>query len=161
MHARRSGARSALSLLEVLLALTIFLLGLIAIGQLINLAGDRAVEVKLEGQATQLCESKLAEVVAGVVSLTSQSDVPFEDDPDWSWSLEAEQSSVAGLWQVQVTVARPRPGGSRVECKLGRLLLDPALRGTTLAEPAAPAASSTSSSATATPSTDPSTTGTK
>jgi type II secretory pathway pseudopilin PulG len=138
-------------LLEVLLALTIFLLSMIAIGQLIILAGERAVEIELEGQATQLCQSKLAEVVSGAVPLSSQADVPFEEDPAWQWSVEAEQGNVAGLWRVVVEVTRTRPDGTKLGCRLTQLLLDPGLRGTSLAAPAAPAGSTSSGTSSTSP----------
>src|SRR5262249_3805539 len=118
MNARsnRWSKRRGLSLLEVLIALTIFLLGMIAIGQLVIMAGDRAVEVKLESQATQLCQSKLAEIVSGAVPLSAQGEVPFDEAPDWQWSLEAEQANVSGLWQVKVRVSRQQPDGTKIEC---------------------------------------------
>jgi hypothetical protein len=127
-----------LSLLEVLVSLTIFLLGMIAIGRLINLAGDQALQVKLESQATQLCQAKLAEVQAGVVPLSSQGDMPFDDAPDWNWSLDAQQDSSTGLWQVKVKVSRQDTSGPKVECELNQFMLDPSLRGNTLVAAPAP-----------------------
>src|SRR5262249_29424979 len=99
--------------------------------------------IKLEGQAIQLCQSKLNEVTSGVVALSSQSGVPFDEDPDWTWSVEAQQSNISGLWSVQVTVSRPRPDGSKTECKLTQLLLDPSLRGSTLTPVQGPTVSKT------------------
>src|SRR5262249_49196476 len=124
--------RSGLSLLEVLIALAIFMLGMIAIGRLMTMAGERALEVKLEGQATQLCQAKLAEIVSGAVPLSSQSDAPFDEDPDWHWSLDASQDGANGLWHLKVKVSRDQPGGSKIECTISQFLLDPSLRGSTL-----------------------------
>jgi general secretion pathway protein I len=144
---KETANRFGLSLLEVLIALTIFLLGMVAIGRLVILAGDRALEVKLEGQATQLCQAKLAEVVAGVVPLSSQNGVAFDEDPTWQWSLDAEQDS-SGLWRVKVTVNRDQPGGSKIECALSQFMLDPSTRGSTLIVAATPVGASGSSSGT-------------
>ncbi len=135
--------RRGLSLLEVLIALAIFLMSLIVIGRLVTLGGDRALDVQQQGQAAQLCQSKLAEINAGVVPLSSQAEVPFDEDPDWYWSLEAEQGTVSGLWNVTVRVHRIRSDGSRVECSLHQMVLDPSLRGST-ADAAAAASSSSS-----------------
>src|SRR5437870_288141 len=111
----QSNTRPGISLLEVLIALAIFLLAVIGIGQLITLAGDRAVDVQQQAQAIQLCQSKLAEVVAGVVPVhPPQSNTPFEEDPSWEWALDSEQGSVAGLWNVTVRVSRQRPGGPQI-----------------------------------------------
>jgi general secretion pathway protein I len=124
--------RDGLTLLEVLIALGIFLMSLVAISALVTASADQALEVQQQSQAAQLCQSKLAEVIAGVVPLSGQGDTPFDEDPNWSWSLDAEQGDIAGLWKVTVHVSRQRPNGSRIECSLDRMLLDPSLRGSTL-----------------------------
>jgi type II secretion system protein I len=122
-------ARSGLTLLEVLVALAIFLIALIGIGQLLTLGGDYARDVADQGHAIQLCQTKLAEVVAGVVPLTSQSNAPVEDDPAWEWSLDAEQGATTGLWNVTVRVSKRRSDGTRVEASLSQMILDPSIRG--------------------------------
>src|SRR5262249_36413301 len=122
-------SRPGLSLLEVLVALAIFLFALVGLGTLITLGGDRALDVRQQSWAIQRCQSKLAEVMVGAVPLSPQSDVPFEEDPDWHWSLEAEATGITGLWNVTVRVMRQRPDGSRVETSLTQLVPDPSLRG--------------------------------
>src|SRR5262249_35543621 len=97
---RRHATRPGFSLMEVLVALAIFLLAFAGISRLVTFASDRALDVKLQSQATQLCQAKLAEAVAGAVPLSSQADVPLDEDPSWTWSLDAEQGSVPGLWNV-------------------------------------------------------------
>jgi len=121
-----------MTLLEVLVALGIFLMALVGIIKLVTIGGEQARQVQLNAQATELCQSKLAEVVAGVVPLTAQSDVPFDEDPDWLWSLDATQGDIAGLWKLTVRVTRQQSNGSHIECSLDRMLLDPSLRGSTL-----------------------------
>jgi hypothetical protein len=75
--------------------------------------------------------------------------MPFEDEPDWQWSLQAEPESVPNLYRVQVRVSRPRPDGSRMaECVLTQLVIDPAVRGSTLTPVAAPVESKTGSGST-------------
>jgi prepilin-type N-terminal cleavage/methylation domain-containing protein len=123
--------RPGFSLLEVLIALAIFLVSLIALGQLLTISGERAYEVQQQSHAAQLCQSKLAEVVAGAVSLSSTS-ASFDEDPDWQWNLDAEQdSSITGLWRVQVKVSRDLPDGSHYESTINQMVLDPSLRGST------------------------------
>ncbi len=140
----RPPRRSGLSLLEVLIALAIFLISLIGLGQLITISGERSLDVQQQGYAAQLCQSKLAEVLSGVVPVSgSQSEVPFDDDPDWHWSLDAQQNSISGLWQIQVRVTRQRGDGKKIECVLNQLMLDPSLRGSTLDNPAANNSNST------------------
>jgi general secretion pathway protein I len=124
--------RPGMTLLEVLVALGIFLMALVAIIRLVTFGGDQALEVQQQSQAAQLCQSKMAEVIAGVVPLTGQSDVPFDEDSSWLWSLDATQGDIAGLWILTVRVSRQRSDGSRIECSLDRMLLDPSLRGSTV-----------------------------
>src|SRR5262249_11848660 len=113
--------RRGMTLLEVLVALGIFLISLVGIIKLVTLSGDHARLVPLNAQAAQLCQSKLAEIVAGVVPLSSQSDVPFDEDPDWLWSLDANQGDITGLWKLTVRVSRQQSNGSRIECSLDRM----------------------------------------
>jgi len=143
-----SSGRCGLTLLEVLVALGIFLTALVGISKLVTLAADQARDVQQQAQATQLCQAKLAEVAAGFVPLSGQSDVPFDEDSNWLWSLDAAQGDIAGLWKVTVRVTRQRPDGSRVECSLDRMLLDPSLRGSALDAALAAANSSSNSSST-------------
>jgi general secretion pathway protein I len=130
-HPELGRRRPGFSLLEVLVALAIFLFALVGIGRLITWGGDQALEVKFKSQATKLCQAKLSEVIAGAVALSSQSDVPLDEDPSWTWSLDAEQGNFPGLWNVTVRVNRTRPGGARLEASLSRMVLDPSLRGST------------------------------
>jgi len=134
--------RRGVSLLEVLIALTIFLLAVVVLGNLITIGTNRALDIKLEGQATQLCQSKLAEVTAGVEPLSTQTDVPFDEEPDWVWSVEAEPEAQPGLWRVKVRVTRQHADERRTECILTQLLIDPNLRGSTQTPAAAPTSGS-------------------
>jgi general secretion pathway protein I len=118
--------RSGLSLLEVLVALSIFLFAMIGIGQLITLSANQALEVEAKSQAVELCRSKLNEVACGAVPLSSQSGVAFDEDPDWTWSLDAAAGAATGLWNVTVTVARERPDGSKTQCVISQIIIDPA-----------------------------------
>jgi general secretion pathway protein I len=145
-----------MSLLEVLVALAIFLFALIVLGRLVIMGGERAREVQELGQATQLCQSKLAEVAAGAVPLSSQSGAPLDEAPDWTWSLDCSQADIASLWSVTVKVGKDRPDGSRIECTLSQKVLDPAQRGNALDGSTAAAASASSGSGTSNSAASPS-----
>jgi prepilin-type N-terminal cleavage/methylation domain-containing protein len=154
--------RRGLSLLEVLVALAILLFSMVALHQALNLGTNSAVEMQQLVQASQLAQSKMAELYVGAVPLQSQPDTPFDEDPDYTWSVDAQQNTVANLWNVTVTVARHHNDGSKMETKLSRMILDPSLRGTSYdaaATAAAAAASSSSGSSGTGASTGSSTTG--
>ncbi len=143
--------RPGLSLLEVLVAMAIFLFSVIGIAHVIGQAGDRAVDVQRQSQAIQICQAKMAEVIAGAIPLSSQSDVSLDEDPDWHWSLDAQQGSVPGLWNVNIKVSRPGPGGN-IETSLSQLVMDPSLRGNNTQPIVTPDTQSTSSDSSSSPS---------
>jgi type II secretion system protein I len=141
--------RNGLTLLEVLVALAIFLLAVVGLGTLVSYSGERAAQIRQQAWAIQRCQSKLAEVVVGAVPLESQSEVPFDEDPEWIWSLDVQDGATTGLKNVTVRVSRSGNDRSRTEVLLAQIIMDPALRGG-----AAPAASAEpSSSGSTTPST--------
>src|SRR2546429_2334822 len=123
--------RRGLSLLEVLIALAIFLMSLVAVSQLVDLGSDRARDVQWVGQASTLAQSRMAEVLAGALPLTSQPDTSCDEAPDWNWSMDAEAGDAPGLFRVRVVVSRQRPDGSRFESVLNQMVLDPTYRGNT------------------------------
>jgi prepilin-type N-terminal cleavage/methylation domain-containing protein len=124
-----AGSRPGLTLLEVLVALAIFLLSLAAITRLVTFAGQRALDARRSDEAGRLARSKLAEVFAGAVPLQGAEDNSFDEDPDYTWSLTADSGSLSGLWVVTVTVKRK--GDDWAGFTLQQFLPDPSLRGST------------------------------
>jgi general secretion pathway protein I len=157
---RRPCQRRGLSLLEVLVALTIFLFAIVAIGRLIVIGTDQALEVQYQSEAMQIAQSRIVEVTIGAIALEPQSDVPVEDSP-WFWSLDCDANdNVANLWNVTVHVSRKRPDGSTGEyCTLSQMILDPSQRGSSFDNPAANSSSSSTSGSSSTPSTNSTTSG--
>jgi len=133
--------------MEVLVALSIFLLSFAVLSQLISLASERAHDVELRTRAAQLCQSKMNEVTSGLVPLSAVGETPFDEDADWQWSLDAEQSSsVPGLWTVTVHVSRTNPDGPQASTELWGMLLDPGQRGNAMDTVTVTSSTSTSSS---------------
>ena len=124
-----AGGRPALTLIEVLVALAIFLLSFAAITRLVTFAGQRALDARRTEEAARLARSKFAEVFAGVVPLQSSDDSPFDEDPDYTWSLTADEGTLSELWVVTVTVKRKGDDGPGFT--LRQFMLDPTLRGST------------------------------
>ena len=131
MMLRAPAARPALSLMEVLVSLAIFLLSLAALTRLVTFAGERALEAQYRSQATLHCLSQLAEIEAGSIALGSQGEQPVGDDPDYEWSMDASQGQVAGLWNVTVTVTHKNPNGNPIKVSLSKMVLDPSAVGST------------------------------
>jgi Tfp pilus assembly protein PilV len=123
--------RPGLSLLEVIIAMAIFLMSLVVIGKVVTLGGERSLDVEQQSEAAMLAQAKLHEVLIGAIPLASQADgAPFDEAPDYTWSLAAEQnSSVSNLWNVTVRVTRERKDGTKIEVVLSQMILDPSVRG--------------------------------
>jgi Tfp pilus assembly protein PilV len=119
----KRGRRRGLSLIEVLLAMTIFIMSIVAIGRLVDIGTERELEARFHTQGARLAEAKLAEIEAGAVSFT-ESGGSFPNDPDWSWSMTAELQSVPNLYLVTVTVSRDLKG-RLFEVSVAQMMLDP------------------------------------
>jgi general secretion pathway protein I len=129
--AARRRTRAGLTLLEVVIALAIFLFSLAAIAQLLSFSRDRVVDGHLKSQANLRCEAKLAEVLTGAEPLSSGGGT-FSDDPNWSWQINCtEEGTVPNLWNVHVVVQRKK-NRDALQVSLSQLMFAPNLRGSTL-----------------------------
>src|SRR5215218_3607958 len=107
MRLHPAARRPGMSLLEVLGATAIFLLSIVAIGELMSVSTDQAVDVQHRSRATRLCQSKLNEFAAGIESVSGATSGTFEEDEAWSWEAEVtNDGTAANLYKVQVTVRR-------------------------------------------------------
>ncbi len=126
----RRCVRAAFSLLEVILALAILAGAIAVLGELTRGGLDHARRARDLAQAQLLCESKMAEILAGYEALEAVSDVPFGTGriPDWLYSVETLSLDQDGLLELRVTVEQDLPPEKRpVECTLVRWMIDPAV----------------------------------
>jgi len=130
--------RTGVTLLEVIFAMAIFLMAMVAIWQLMLLGSDRAMEVRLQARTSARCQGKLAEVIVSNTPISSAGSYSaFDDaDADLQWKLEVSDE-IAGLKMVRVWVKGDLQGRS-VETMLSQMVLDPATRGSTFDLPDAP-----------------------
>lgn len=135
MRLRPAARRAGMSLLEVLGATAIFLMSIVAIGELMSVSTDQALEVQHKSRATRLCQSKLNEFASGVEQLNGATSGDFEEADGWTWTAEvSSDSSAANLYRVQVTVSREAPRGP-VEVTMAQFVFDPQQRGQLTATP--------------------------
>ena len=126
--APRSSLRAGLSLIEVLLALTIFLLALVVLARLVDMGTERELEARFQTIGARLASTKLAEVESGFESMTS-TDGTFEgDDSAWTWTMSAEAQAAPDLYLVTVTVSRDLKG-RQFSLALSQMVLDPVVFG--------------------------------
>ena len=142
-RAARPRLRAGLSLLEVMVALVIFLMSLAAIASLVDFGAERAQAAAMTTLGTRLAQSKLAEVEAGLTAPTSSETGTFDDEPDWTYSLESGAALAANTYPVTVTVRRD-VAGRKYEVALTQVVFDPAFQGNAAAvvKPTAPTAGS-------------------
>jgi len=119
---------SGFSLIEVLLAMAILLLSLVAISQLVGIGSDQGLDARFTMRGTRLAESKMAEIEAGALPMETGSGTFTDSDSDWSWTCDVQPSDATNLYQVQVTVSR-EVRGVPFTVTLGRLMIDPAVMG--------------------------------
>jgi hypothetical protein len=139
--------------------MAIFLFSLVALGQLIDVGSANALDIDWLGRASLIAQSRMAEVLAGSITLTSQSDASCDEDPDFNWSIDAEPNGPPGLYAVKITVSRNRPDGSRFESVLNQMVLDPNYRGAVDASDSTPTSTSTSTGSSTSGTTGSSTSG--
>jgi len=127
---RRTGPtrRAGLSLLEVLLALAIFLFSLAAIGALVDFGNERSTATAMQTTATRLAQAKLAEVEAGAISVTAGGSGTFDEEPEWNWSVESGSATVANVYPITVRVWR-EVAGTTHEVTITQMVYDPAMMG--------------------------------
>lgn len=118
--------RAAFSLLEVVLAMGIFFASLAILSQVTWNGTRAAVQSRLKAQAIFRCEAKIHELVAGVLPLSDQANVPFEDDSTWTWSVVTQPTDLPDLLLVEVTVSRESNGSlASASQTLRRWIRDP------------------------------------
>jgi type II secretion system protein I len=133
---RIRGARSktppaGFSLLEVILAVAILAAGLAVLGEITRSGLENTRVARELTQAQLLCESKMAEVLAGLAPPEPENDVPFDPeldlaDPDWVYSTEVNTLDEEGLLEIRVTVTKEASGARQpVRVALVCWMIDP------------------------------------
>jgi type II secretion system protein I len=120
--------RRGITLYEVVIALVIFSGAIAAISEGVSTGVRAALQSRLRSQAILLCESKMGEVMAGVVPRSSAAESTFTEPQlqGWTWSLNVKPGPQNGLQLVQVDVAYKLSGDAvDASFSLERLVRDP------------------------------------
>jgi general secretion pathway protein I len=123
--------RPGVSLLEVLIALAIFLLCFAAIGQLVDVAADHALSTRFQNTGTRLAVSKMHEVEIGAIPVSTGGSGDFSADGDdgWQWTVTSSATDIANVYSVTVSVSRDYRGRP-FEIILTQTVFDPLIMGT-------------------------------
>jgi type II secretion system protein I len=93
-----------LSLLEVILALAILGISMSAISQLFFLGSRSASQATLRNEANILADTKMAELVAGIIEPQSTGQTGIAEAPGWVYSIRMDDGDQPGLLVATVTV---------------------------------------------------------
>lgn len=118
---------SGFTLLEVVIALAIFVGSIAALSRLYLLGIENAEYSQWQTIATLIAESHLAELDAGVITVDDRG--PYEDDvhSGWQWTLDCTELAQDGLYEVIILVEKYSEGpGKGFSTKLSRWYFDSA-----------------------------------
>jgi len=113
------------ALLEVVLALTLFVMSAAVVGSCLRGALGTANDLRAQGEALNLAETVLTELNAGVLALDAVPATPFdEDDPSRTYEIAVEPiADDPSLKRVTVTV-RLTDALRPTSCRLTQWMLD-------------------------------------
>lgn len=144
---KRSASQSlplGFTLIEVLLALALFVGSAAALSRLIIIGIENAEFAKEQTEAMIIAEARWSELESGILTISSLGTFPAEEFPGWQWTMAANADQTTGLYQVVLNVQKiveaPRVGYT---LKLTRLWFDEttATQTTTSTSTASPAPS--------------------
>jgi hypothetical protein len=117
-----------LTLLEAMLALAILGLSIAATGELVRIGMRSAAAARDLTTAQLLCESKMAEISAGIVPAEPVLRMQDEFDPEWVYSIEQQIIEQPGLLAIRVTVEKDIDVDQRpISFSLVRWIPDPSM----------------------------------
>jgi type II secretion system protein I len=124
-HPQYTPQRTGITLLEVILSLTIFLMAITILSELMTRGMDAALQAQLKTEAVFRCESKLNEVAVNPSQMTTQ-DGTFDDDNSWTWSVQQTTGPQTNLLDITVTVTHQSDNpAARVSTTFRRYIRDP------------------------------------
>ncbi len=103
-HVSQRQSRAGLSLLEVIVAIAILGGAMVVIANLIYIGSKSAGNVRWTSEAQILCDTKMAELSAGVIPLQSNGMTSIQENPVWAYSIDIGSTNVNGLLSATVTV---------------------------------------------------------
>lgn len=132
---RSAARRPGMSLLEVLVALAIFIMTLAALGQLVQVGMEQADDADNQTVTARLALSKMGEVEAGLIDVATGDAGQFDEQETladgaarWKWEVLGTATAVPNVYEVTVTVSSVT--GNSYSYSLSQLIFDPLYQGT-------------------------------
>jgi hypothetical protein len=114
--------------LEVILAIAILAGAMVVLGQLVRIGTRASQGARDLTQAQLLCESIMAEILAGAAEPEPVTRAEVPNDPDWLYSIGLKATEEEGLVLLRVRVEQNLPGRKRPRgFSLVRWIADPGI----------------------------------
>lgn len=124
---KRSAARRGFTLLEVLLAVAIFVGATAVLSRLLVLGIENAEYADWHAQAWLVAESAWTELESGIHTLNESGPFPVEGMEGWQWSADVQTTDIPSLYRVTIRVEKFENGpGEGTSIELTRLYFDDA-----------------------------------
>ena len=118
--------RRGFSLMEVILAMTVLSITLGMLYSVASRGSHYGMKARQETQAQLLCESKLAEISAGITPAAIISGAVSEVDDGWLYSVDMEATDLEGVVLLRVTFVENVPQRKQpIQFSLTRWIRDP------------------------------------
>ena len=118
--------RRGFTLMEVILAMTVLSITLGMIYSVASRGSRYGVKARKETTAQLLCESKLAEISAGITPAAVVSGAISEVDDGWVYSVDMEATDLEGVVLLRVTFVENVPERKQpIRFSLMRWIRDP------------------------------------
>ncbi len=132
IRCRRTRHHAAFTLMEVIIALGVLGMSMAAIGTLVQIGGQNALQARLLTTAQFLAESKLSEVKAGILAPTATGPIPFpptETMESFQFTIRSQSVDSQGmLLAVEILVEYlPEDGSLPLQHTLTTWMIDPAV----------------------------------
>ena len=102
-----SRSRRGSTLLEIMLATTILLVAMTAIGNQCRVGIHAGIRAQMESEAIWHCQTLLQETIASVDRKSVSKPTPIPCHEDWLYTLELQNGPMPGLEKVDAQVWKP------------------------------------------------------
>jgi type II secretion system protein I len=124
-HHRYRNRKRGFTLLEVILALAIFVGAIAVLSRLLVVGVENAETAQWQSQAWLIAESRWSELESGIRTLNDSGPYEVEEMPGWQWSMQATSSNLPALYNVTLIVECVTNGpGMGTRIQLSRLYFD-------------------------------------
>lgn len=103
---RRRGKRGGFTLLEILVAFAILIMGLSIVAALATTSSRQAVQVEEETGVQLACQNLMNSILSGDATVSLGVEVPLPDTPNWAARVELLDGPISNLVAIRIVATR-------------------------------------------------------